>query len=261
MNKDKLTFFLKYRWLWVLLLAVLFATIFSNHNLQNFVSTALILYPIGLLFAYDKVRWLALFLLSLLPSFTTSFLLQEHASFSVVSQIVFWFSLIFAFICSYWIARKAEIIPKISLRNFPVLKILLGFLLLFTVSILAGMIGQLTKTTTTQNQTALNQLQTQIPFAIFAAQTILAGFFEELTYRVGVFEIVLKKYPKLAFIAATLLFAFMHGPTDLYSWVLYGCMSLVLTSFYFKYRNFYLNMSIHMLWNLFSIIVTFLLLR
>ncbi|HBC90147.1 MAG TPA: CPBP family intramembrane metalloprotease, partial [Lactococcus sp.] len=93
---------------------------------------------------------------------------------------------------------------------------------------------------------------------IFATQTIFAGFFEELTYRVGPFEILFEKNKILAFLTASLLFAAVHSPTDLYSWLLYGSMSLVLTSFYFKYRNFYLNMTIHMLWNFLGISATFL---
>ncbi|MFQ9539678.1 MAG: CPBP family intramembrane glutamic endopeptidase, partial [Lactococcus lactis] len=51
----------------------------------------------------------------------------------------------------------------------------------------------------------------------------------------------------------------MHGPTDLYSWLTYGLMSLVLTSLYAKYRNFYLNMSVHLLWNLFGLVIALVL--
>ena len=47
----------------------------------------------------------------------------------------------------------------------------------------------------------------------------------------------------------------VSGPTDLYSWLTYGLMSLVLTSLYAKYRNFYLNMSVHLLWNLFGLVI------
>lgn len=258
MNKNKLDFILKYRWLFLLPLVLFFAVLFSKSNLQNFLESIGILYLIGLLFVYDKARWLALFILSLLPSFTSTFLLQLHHTFSQTDEIVFWFVFVFSLLCSYWLARKANIIPKLSLHYFPPLKILLGLLILFLVSFLAGGIGQATRTTTTQNQVALNQLETAIPFTVFSAQTLFAGFFEELTYRVGIFEIVLKNHIKLAFIVATLLFALMHGPTNLYSWVFYGCMSLVLTFFYFKYRNFYLNMSIHFLWNFVSLLAAFL---
>ena len=139
--------------------------------------------------------------------------------------------------------------PKISWKYFAPLKIIIGFALLFLVSILTGIFAQIiNQSPTTSNQDSLNELQKVIPIAVFATQTLAAGFLEELVYRVGIFEVIFKNQKYFAFLTALLLFAYMHGPTDLYSWLTYGLMSLVLTSLYAIYRNFYLNMSVHLLW-------------
>ena len=147
-----------------------------------------------------------------------------------------------------------------SVKYFPPLKIIIGFALLFLVSILTGIFAQIiNQSPTTSNQDSLNELQKVIPIAVFATQTLAAGFLEELVYRVGIFEVIFKNQKYFAFLTALLLFAYMHGPTDLYSWLTYGLMSLVLTSLYAKYRNFYLNMSVHLLWNLFGLVIALVL--
>ncbi|MFC4651808.1 CPBP family intramembrane glutamic endopeptidase [Lactococcus nasutitermitis] len=251
---------IKYRWFWLLFPVLLFTSFFSfGKNLVDFATTALIIYLLGLLFVYNKGRWIALFVLSLLPTITSSFLAEAHHPNATQSISIFFLIFFVALFISYFIARKPEIIPKISFKQFPIVKIIIGFFCILILSYLTGIVGQVTHSATTENQAALNQLETSIPFVIFAFQVIFAGFFEELTYRVGIFEIVFAKHPKLAFITATVLFAFMHGPTDLYSWLTYGLMSLTLTIFYAKYRNFYLNMSIHILWNMFGLFLPLLL--
>jgi membrane protease YdiL (CAAX protease family) len=188
-----------------------------------------------------------------------SSLLSQDKHFTALDTLIFFLFFLLALFSSYLIARRKEIIPKIHWKEFPSLKILIGFALIFLTSIVVNLIAQtLHLSQTTDNQEALNQLEKVIPITVFTTQTLAAAFFEELTYRVGIFEILFKKYKIIAFLVATLLFAFMHGPTDLYSWLLYGLMSLILTSFYAKYRNFYLNMSIHFLWNALGLLMMFL---
>ena len=259
MKPTSIAFLKKWRWLIILPPILIFAALFAHQTWSIFGLTTLILYLIGLLFAYSKSTWLLFFVLSLAPTFTSSLILQIHRLFSHLDIILFLLVFLFSLIFSYYFARKKEIIPAPSRKSFPLLKIFIGFLLLLGFSYLLSFVGQATHTSTTENQAALDQLQKSIPFFIFGLQTVFAGFFEELTYRASIFELVLKKFPALAFIVAALLFTVMHGPSDLYSWLLYGCMSLILTTFYAKYRNFYLNMSIHMLWNFVGILAAFFL--
>ncbi|MEY8443864.1 CPBP family intramembrane glutamic endopeptidase [Lactococcus ileimucosae] len=253
---------IKKPWTWTILPALLFALPFSlSGGWLQWLSLSLILYLISLIFTYKKAIWLALFALSLLPSFTTVLISQLHSekAFSSLEQVVFFFIFFLSLGLSYFLARRRKIIPPIALKEFPLGKICLGFGALFLTSLFVNLLAQaLGLQTSTENQEALDKLAQIIPLGIFATQTIFAGFFEELTYRVGPFEILFEKNKILAFLTASLLFAAVHSPTDLYSWLLYGSMSLVLTSFYFKYRNFYLNMAIHMLWNFLGISTAFL---
>lgn len=255
MNIEKLPFLAKYRWIIVLILALIFSGLSVSIFHLPFLMTALVLSVIGLIFAYHKSVWLVLFILSNLPMLVSTIFASQH-HFSTLDTIIFFIIFIFTIISSYLIARKAELIPKLSWKYFPPVRIILGFVLLFLVSILTGIFAQIfNQSPTTTNQESLNELQKVIPIAVFATQTLAASFLEELVYRVGIFELIFKNQKYFAFLTAMLLFAFMHGPTDIYSWLTYGLMSLVLTGLYAKYRNFYLNMSVHFLWNLFGLVI------
>ena len=254
MTPKPLALLKKLRWLLVLLLAPCFAAFVAHHTLAMFLIATVIFSILGLLFLYHKAHVLIFFILSLLPSLTTELLLYKHASFTWIDQFIFLSLFFFCLIFSWCFALKLKIISTPKRASFPLLTIIFGLLLLFILSYLSTKIGAHFHTHTTENQAALDQLRSSIPLYIFAIQTIFAGFFEELTYRTAIFEIVFKQNKILAFICAALLFTLMHAPTNVYSWFVYGSMSLVLTSFYAKYRNFYLNMSIHMLWNTLGIL-------
>jgi membrane protease YdiL (CAAX protease family) len=247
--------FLKYRWLISLIIALIVSSLFSlGKSFQTFGLLTLLFFIFALLFFYQKSRWLAFFALSLLPTFTVQLIAQlnHQKTFDLTATLTFFIIFVVALITSYFLARRYEMIPPFSLKSFPWGKIVIGWLILMAVSMAVNLIFQ--PNVTTENQSAIDSLQKIIPVSVFAFMTIFAGFFEELTYRVGAFEIIFKEHPRLAYILAVFLFAFMHDPTDLYSWILYGAMSLVLTTFYWKYRNFYLNMSIHMAWNGFAVL-------
>ncbi|GBG96530.1 type II CAAX endopeptidase family protein [Lactococcus termiticola] len=224
--------------------------------------SALFFYAASLLVIHQKLYWLALFVLSLLPMLSITIINQQnqrqHQPFSFLEILIFLVIFLFALILSYRIARKKELIEPIHISRFPLGKILIGFLMIFVASLLTSFIGSLLKETGTENQAALNQLATAIPTIVYAIAVVGAGFFEELTYRVAIMDGVLKKYQPLAFLAALLLFTLMHSPSNIYSWLTYGLMSLILTTFYYRYRNFYLNMGIHMLWNGFGILISLL---
>lgn len=257
-NKNRFDQLSPFRFIAVIILAVILSAIFAPHQWDAFLTTGIILSIVGNLVVYNKGLWLVFFILSLVPTFTT-LLLSKNQTFTTIDTLIFFALFLLALLAAYFLARKIKIIPKINWKSFSFPKILLGFFLLFFTSIATGIFAQIFhQSPNTANQDALNQLQKAIPLVVFGVQTVAAGFFEELTYRVAIFELVFKKHPNFAFLTAFLLFAYMHGPTDLYSWLTYGLMSLVLTSFYAKYRNFYLNMSIHMAWNLFGILVALL---
>lgn len=155
---------------------------------------------------------------------------------------------------SYHWARKHQLIPVINRRYFHFGKIAAGFGMMFATAIISGLIMQISGTHNTENQALLEETGKKLPPLVFFIMTTSAGFFEELIFRVGPFELLFNKWPKIAEIVAWGLFTAAHGPTDFASFVTYGLMSLVLTGLYAKYRNFYLNMSVHFLWNAFGMI-------
>jgi membrane protease YdiL (CAAX protease family) len=116
----------------------------------------------------------------------------------------------------------------------------------------------LTGTNGTENQELLNNIGKVLPPLVFVIMATSAGFFEELIFRVSLFELVFNKWPKVAAVFAWALFTAAHSPTDFASFMTYGLMSLVLTGLYVKYRNFYLNLSVHFLWNAFGMVSYFL---
>ena len=159
---------------------------------------------------------------------------------------------------SYIWALKYYLIPKINWRYFQLGKIVAGFGLMFVSALISSVIMMLTGTNGTENQELLNNIGKVLPPLVFVILATSAGFFEELIFRVSLFELVFNKWPKVAAVFAWALFTAAHSPTDFASFMTYGLMSLVLTGLYVKYRNFYLNLSVHFLWNAFGMVSYFL---
>ena len=155
---------------------------------------------------------------------------------------------------SYRWARKHQLIPVITWRYFQPGKIAAGFGMMFATAMISGAVMYFSVTNDTENQALLGEIGKKLPPLVLFIMTTSAGFFEELIFRVGPFELLFNKWPKIAAIVAWGLFTAAHAPTDIPSFITYGLMSLVLTGLYAKYRNFYLNMSVHFLWNAFGMI-------
>ncbi|MDR0199686.1 MAG: CPBP family intramembrane metalloprotease [Streptococcaceae bacterium] len=154
----------------------------------------------------------------------------------------------------YWLAyrsvRKRNVIPPLRWRYFRFGRAAIGFALLFlsqiVINIIAAAIEGGSGNQTSSNQASLNSLAVQVPYLTFWITTISAGFFEELLFRVGSFEILLKKHKFWAFVVAASTFTLAHGPNSWQAAATYGAMAILLTTSYLVYRNFYLNMVMHM---------------
>lgn len=262
------------KWLWAALWPAVLSVVFTalvkfgdgkisllTYSLGSFA----IFYLINWLIKYKHVKWLALFAIANVPMATMSILIKVvgNQPFNAIHYAIFFSLLLGAVLLALWIALHYQLIEKPSRSSFTakklvfnLVRVLAGVVLLLIGTIVAGMVKNATDAHIAENQASLNNMATQIPMLIFALTTVSAGFFEELTYRVAIFEEIFKgKMIYLAFIVSALIFALMHGPTDIYSWVSYGLMSLILTGFYAKYRNFYLNMCIHGAWNLLVVLI------
>lgn len=196
-----------------------------------------------------KANWIGLFILSQVPMLLLT-LVPKFTS-PPISSIVFIIGLLITIIVTYYYAIYLQIIPRINIQYFKLGKIAQGFLILFIASAVSGIISQFLGSTDTANQTTLNELMSKVPFFAFALTTISAGFFEELVFRAGIFELLLPKHPKTAVVVSMQIFALLHihGSSDLLSLIPYLALSAALTIPYYKHRNIYVNMSVHALWN------------
>lgn len=227
--------------------------------LSLFILIALIVGIILLcIFSTKGRRILWLFFLSQWPSTVLGIYQKinpasKNWSIIIIESILFFLIVGCAIFLAYRAVRKYNVIPPFSWKYFRWGRMVIGFFLLLGSQILIQFITNLIShnIVTTQNQTELNSLAVQVPYLLFALSTVFAGFFEELLFRVGAFEILSPKHKNWAFVIAIVTFTVAHGPTNISSLFIYGCMAIILTGFYYKYRNFYLNMTIHMSLNLY----------
>lgn len=110
-----------------------------------------------------------------------------------------------------------------------------------------------------QNQEILSDVFKVVPAIAFSAAILIASIFEEVIFRYGIFSLFSKgKQQILAFILSVALFTILHM-TGSYgnaaAWLSYAGLSIVLTTFYAIYRNIYLNIAIHLLYNLMTVSV------
>jgi CAAX amino terminal protease family. len=209
------------------------------------------------------LNWFIIFIISMLPLSLILFALQKAPGHIISNNVGILLVLIILLIIffTYKYAVAIKIISPIKKEYFKIKEISLGFLLLMFTSMITGIISQKLGTNQTSNQASLNELSKEIPFFLFALVSIVAGFFEELVYRVGVFKLLAPKYPKLAFLISVLIFGFAHNPTDLGSFLIYMSLATVLTYIYYHFENFYLNMTVHALWNIFVTLLSLTLIK
>ncbi len=90
---------------------------------------------------------------------------------------------------------------------------------------------------------------------------ILAPFIEELVFR-GIFTSrVLPEFPWLAGIISSILFALMHIPTDIWSFLLYFSMSLILHVSYLRRGQLKDSIALHLINNGVSYLLMILMLK
>ena len=191
----------------------------------------------------------------------------RHMQWSLTETLVFLlvFSVTVAF--TYWLARKIDVIPPFNFKYFRVGKMFAAIGIIYgsgvIINLLQMIITRSPTVTVPANQAGINDMANSVPYLLLAIPIVFAGFFEELTYRVGIFELLFPKHKKLAFVISAFIFAFLHVSAgsllDWHAWLLYGAMSFVLTGLYYKWHNFYLNMSVHATYNFIGVVLNGLL--
>ena len=152
----------------------------------------------------------------------------------------------------------------------------IGFILMYAGNLVYSTILQLfdVKMATNANQSAVNQIIMNLPFLGFMFVVVAAPLFEEIIFRFGVFRCFTNKGKKMeiiGLIVTTVLFAGIHlsstfeqalsDPSninwgliqnDMLSLPVYLIGAFFLTFSYFKSKNFFTPIALHMAWNFLS---------
>lgn len=122
---------------------------------------------------------------------------------------------------------------------------------LFLAKMLSGIVLALQAgpDATTFNQELIEGLDLN-PIVLLLTTVLVAPFVEESIFRGLIMGKISSAQSALGLIISSLLFALIHLPTDLGSWLLYGSMGLVLGLLYRKTQRLDYCISVHFLNNL-----------
>ncbi|HFR3702469.1 TPA: lysostaphin resistance A-like protein [Streptococcus suis] len=137
----------------------------------------------------------------------------------------------------YWRAEKNDI--KIWDSNVLTWKGLGLVVLTFAVAQLFKHLGyyimELQGIEETSNELELTKLLENIPFWLaFVRVACQAAITEEIIVRGYLFKKLFEKHKILGIVVSGLIFAFLHGPTDLGSWIIYASPGFLLAYLYYK---------------------------
>lgn len=200
--------------------------------------------------------WILLqaFLLLLLEIIPT-FILQKSTS-SVAQWTAGLFSIgIMVFMC--WLAeRKGLTIWDRKILTWKGLSIVL---LTYIVSQLFKYLGQfimdLQGIEDTTNQIGIEKLLQTIPFWLaFVRVACQAAITEEIIVRGYLFKKFFEKHKILGIVVSGLIFAFLHGPTDLGSWIIYASPGFLMAYLYYKTDYLIYPMAVHFINNAWAVL-------
>ncbi|WP_057491225.1 CPBP family intramembrane glutamic endopeptidase [Streptococcus orisasini] len=153
----------------------------------------------------------------------------------------------------YLLARRKELISSgvkhwLSWKTFTVVS--LGFIALFIIKLVGGIILTLEGKTSTNNQEMINQLfENSSLLVMFMTIVIIAPLTEELIFRGLIPKLFSKRFEGLGFAVGALLFGLLHGPSDIGSFVLYVGMGAVLAVICYRFKHLEYSILTHALNN------------
>ncbi|HEM6238162.1 TPA: CPBP family intramembrane metalloprotease [Streptococcus suis] len=192
-----------------------------------------------------------LLLLELIPTFilqkSTSPVAQWTAGLSSIGIMVF--------MC--WLAERKGL--AIWDRKFLTWKGLglVALTVLFTSlsTVLGHTIMDLQGIEDTANQIGIDKLLRMIPFGLaFVRIACQAAISEEIIVRGYLFKKFFEKHKILGIVVSGLVFAFLHGPTDLGSWIIYASPGFILAYLYYKTDYLIYPMAVHFINNAWSVV-------
>ena len=158
------------------------------------------------------------------------------------------------FYISYLWAKSEGMIHNFSLNRKDIKAIIWGFAIIF----LMGLIGSnLMLLTHTSYHAELQKTLTTIPILPVAIGMMTTAFLQELLFRKWIFT-WLSPYSIVAVLVSSGLFCLFHMPTNLAHLLLYIGMGLALSMVYQKRENLSTSITLHVLWNLYTLCATIL---
>ena len=201
---------------------------------------------------------LFLLLMIVIPNFAlslmTSYNSQTGLTFtSLESWGIIAINLIIFYLTHLW-AKSEGMIHNFSLNRKDIKAIIWGFAIIF----LMGLIGSnLMLLTHTNYHAELQKTLITIPILPVAIGMMTTAFLQEILFRKWIFT-WLAPYSKTAVLVSTGLFCLFHMPTNLAYLTLYIGMGLALSMVYQKRENLSASITLHVLWNLYTLGATIL---
>ena len=158
------------------------------------------------------------------------------------------------FYLTYLWAKSEGMIHNFSLNRKDIKAIIWGFAIIFLMELIGSNLMLLTHT---NYHAELQKTLTTIPILPVAIGMMTTAFLQEILFRKWIFT-WLAPYSKTAVLVSTGLFCLFHMPTNLAYLTLYIGMGLALSMVYQKRENLSASITLHVLWNLYTLGATIL---
>ena len=201
---------------------------------------------------------LFLLLMIVIPNFALSLMTSYNSQTGLTfTNLESWgiiaINLIIFYLTYLW-AKSEGLMTRFRLDLKDAKAIIWGFLTIFLMGVIGSNLMLLTHT---NYHAELQKTLTTTPILPVAIGMITAAFLQEILFRKWIFT-WLAPYSKTAVLVSTGLFCLFHMPTNLAYLTLYIGMGLALSMVYQKRENLSASITLHVLWNLYTLGATIL---
>ncbi|MFS1663936.1 CPBP family intramembrane glutamic endopeptidase [Streptococcus sp. zg-JUN1979] len=162
----------------------------------------------------------------------------------------------------FWLyAKKRQLIAfgSVSAKS-ALLWVLGGYIAIYFFNYVGLTIVSLQASDNVHNQAILQQIVAVSAPSFISLFMILVGpLIEELICRYLIPKVLFKGYEPLGFVVGAVVFAALHVPQNLGSWIIYGGMGAVLSFVYYKSKRFEYSLLLHIINNAIAVAILFML--
>ena len=201
---------------------------------------------------------LFLLLMIIIPNFALSLMTSYNSQTGLTftnpeSWGIIAINLIIFYLTYLW-AKSEGLMTRFRLDLKDAKAIIWGFLTIFLMGVIGSNLMLLTHT---NYHAELQKTLTTIPILPVAIGMMITAFLQEILFRKWIFT-WLAPYSKTAVLVSTGLLCLFHMPTNLAYLTLYIGMGLALSMIYQKRENLSASITLHVLWNLYTLGATIL---